>query len=256
MPRLDRGLCLRRMRLRWMSLRRMCLHWMPLRVLLLCAPALCGAASAALPGPAPESQTSHWTGSFLGRVEALALLETLNADLLSHDSATLTLERWCGAHRLASPARVVALRVPDVDKVPTPGQRRELGVAPAEAVRYRRVRLMCGGLVLSEADNWYVPGRLTAEMNELLDTTDTPFGAAVRPLHFQRHTLSSTLLWLPLPAGWETDAAGARALRAGQPMPPKLLEHRAVLTLPDGTPFSEVVETYTSNVLAFPMIQP
>ena len=229
-------------------------RWMCLKGLLLCAPALCGAAS--IPGPAPAAQASNWTGSFLGRVEALALLETLNADLLSHDSATLTLERWCGAHHLASPPRVAALRAPDIEKAPTAEQRRELGVAPEEVVRYRRVRLMCGSLVLSEADNWYVPGRLTAEMNRLLDTTDTPFGVAVRALHFKRHTLSSTLLWLPLPEGWETNAVGTRAMRADQPMPPKLLEHRAVLTMPDGTPFSEVVETYTSNVLAFPMIQP
>jgi hypothetical protein len=34
------------------------------------------------------------------------------------------------------------------------------------------------------------------------------------------------------------------------------LEHRAILTLPDGTPFSEVVESYTANVLAFPVPQP
>jgi hypothetical protein len=31
-----------------------------------------------------------------------------------------------------------------------------------------------------------------------------------------------------------------------------VLEHRAVLTLADGTPFSAVVETYTGEVLAFP----
>jgi len=101
---------------------------------------------------------------------------------------------------------------------------------------------MCGTLVLSEADNWYVPGRLTPEMNQLLDTTDSPFGVVVRSLHFQRHTLSSTLLWLPLPAGWEMDAASRRSVAANQSMPAQLLEHRAVLTLPDGTPFSEVVE--------------
>jgi hypothetical protein len=29
-----------------------------------------------------------------------------------------------------------------------------------------------------------------------------------------------------------------------------------VLTLPDGTPFSEVVETYTDKVLAFPITPP
>jgi hypothetical protein len=216
--------------------------------MLLCASTVCKGASPA--------QTPNWTGSFAARVEALAVLQTLNADLLSHDSATLTLERWCDVHRLASPPRIVASRVLDIDKPPTPEQRRELGVTPMDPVRYRRVRLMCGALVLSEADNWYVPGRLTPEMNKLLDTTDSPFGVVVRALHFQRHTLSSTLLWLPLPAGWEMNATSARDVVADQPMPSKLLEHRAVLTLPDGTPFSEVVETYTDNILAFPMTPP
>jgi hypothetical protein len=213
-------------------------------VMLLCASVVCEGASPA--------QSTNWTGSFAARVEALAVLQTLNADLLSHDSATLTLERWCDGHRLASPPHIVALRVPGVDKPPTPEQRRELGITPTDPVRYRRVKLMCGALVLSEADNWYVPGRLTPEMNKLLDTTDSPFGVVVRALHFQRHTLSATLLWLPLPAGWEMNPS-ARDLVADQPMPSKLLEHRAVLTLPDGTPFSEVVETYTDNVLAFPI---
>jgi hypothetical protein len=217
-------------------------------VMLLCASTVCKGASSA--------QTPNWTGSFVARVEALAVLQTLNADLLSHDSATLTLERWCDVHRLASPPRIVAMRVPDIDKPPTSEQRRELGITPTESVRYRRVKLMCGAVVLSEADNWYVPGRLTPEMNKLLDTTDSPFGVVVRALHFQRHTLSSTLLWLPLPAGWEMNAASARDAIADQPMPSKLLEHRAVLTLPDGTPFSEVVETYTDKVLAFPMTPP
>ena len=202
------------------------------------------------------AQTPNWTGSFAARVEALAVLQTLNADLLSHDSATLTLERWCDLHRLASPPRIVALRVPDVDKAPTSEQRLELGVTPTDSVRYRRVKLMCGAVVLSEADNWYVPGRLTPEMTKLLDTTDTPFGVVVRALHFQRHTLSSTLLWLPLPLGWEMNVAGNRDVTAGQPMPSQLLEHRALLTLPDGTPFSEVVETYTDKVLAFAVTQP
>lgn len=206
--------------------------------------------------PVCAGGTPAWPDTFVSRVEALALLQTLNGDLLSHDSATLTLERWCDVHRLASPPRIVALRVPDVDKPPTPEQRRELAITAADPVRYRRVKLMCGAHVLSEADNWYVPGRLTPEMNKLLDTTDTPFGVVVRALHFQRHTLSSTLLWLPLPAGWEMNATGARDAGADQPMPSKLLEHRAVLTLPDGTPFSEVVETYTDNVLAFPMTPP
>ena len=144
----------------------------------------------------------------------------------------------------------------DAAKSPSEEQRQRLRVAPADEVRYRRVRLLCGTVVLSEADNWYVPSRLTPEMNQLLDTTDTPFGRAVQPLHFQRHTISSELLGPLLPEGWEmkpaADAVDAHELC----FPAQVLRHRALLTLPDGTPFSEVVETYTSNVLAIARLAP
>jgi chorismate-pyruvate lyase len=201
-----------------------------------------------------SAQTRNWSANFVSRLEALALLETLNSELLSNNSATLTLEHWCDVHHLASPPRIVAVRVSDMDNPVSPGQRQELHVTPTEPVRYRRVRLKCGAVVLSEADNWYVPSRLTPEMNKLLDTTDTPFGRAVQALHFQRRTLSAKVLWRPLPEGWEMNAASINA--AVVPMPATLLEHRAVLTLPDGTPFSEVVESYTADVLAFPVPQP
>jgi chorismate-pyruvate lyase len=203
---------------------------------------------------AAPAQARNWSADFVARVEALALLETLNSELLSSNSATLTLEQWCGLHHLASPPTVKAVRVPDVDKPVSPEQRHELHVTPTEPVRYRRVSLACGSVVLSEADNWYVPSRLTAGMNKLLDTTDTPFGRAVQPLHFQRRTLSARVLWRPLPDGWEMNAG--RANSAPTLMPAILLEHRAVLTLPDGTPFSEVVESYTANVLGFPVPHP
>jgi len=194
-----------------------------------------------------------WPDSFISRLEASLLVETLNADLLSHDSATLTLERWCSAHRLATSPRIVAERVPGVDKTPTEEQRRELGVAPTELVRYRRVKLLCGNVVLSEADNWYVPGRLTPEINNVLDTTNTPFGKAVQRLHFHRHTISARVLWPLLPEGWEMSSAAPIEGIGELSVPAHVLEHRAVLMLPDGTPFSEVVETYTGNVLAFRM---
>ena len=193
-----------------------------------------------------------WQDSFTARLEALALLESLNADLLSHDSATLTLDRWCATHELASPARIIAERVHDIDKSPTAEQRRLLDVDAAEPIRYRRVKLTCGPHVLSEADNWYVPARLTPAMNQVLDTTDTAFGRAVQALDFRRRTLSAVLLWSPLPPGWELGAPVP--VEEGKPLaiPPAVLEHRAVLTLRDGTPFSTVVKTYTGEVLAFP----
>lgn len=201
---------------------------------------------------APASGRHDWPDSFVARLEAVALLQTLNADLLSHDSATLTLEHWCDSHRLASPPRIVAERVFGVDKPPSEQQRRELGVTASDPVRYRRVRLRCGTLLLSEADNWYVPARLTPQMNRLLETTDTPFGRAVQALHFQRHTISARMLWQPLPEGWEMSPPVAPGPDGRLRLPDAVLEHRALLSLPDGTPVSEVIETYSGNVLDFP----
>jgi hypothetical protein len=201
-------------------------------------------ASAAEPAP--------WADSFVGRLEALALIESLDADLLTHDSATLTIERWCADHRLADPPRIVAERVSDAVKPASAEVRAALDVKPDEPLGYRRVRLKCGDHVLSDADNWYVPSRLTPEMNHVLETTDTPFGKAVAALHFRRHTLSADLLWRPLPQGWEMVAAAAPSEGGALAIPDHVLEHRAVLSTPDGEPFSEVVETYTGEVLAFP----
>jgi len=185
------------------------------------------------------------------RLEALALLQSLNADLLSHDSATLTLDRWCAAHHLADPATVAADRVHDVDKQPTAAQRELLHVGPTEPVGYRRVKLHCGAHVLSEADNWYVPSRLTPDMNQALEHTDIAFGRAVQALHFTRHTLTATLLWLPLPQGWEMQGPAAPPHPGTLEVPPYVLQHTAVLNLPDGTPISTLTETYTAEVLAF-----
>ena len=208
------------------------------------------------PGSADDGvrkQVTPWPDSFVSRLTALALLETLNADLLSHDSATLTLERWCDTHHMASPAHIIAERVKGADKQATAEQLQLLAASTPDAVRYRRVRLHCGAYILSEAENWYVPARLTNDMNRLLDTTETSFGLAVQALKFRRRTLSAKLLWRPLPEGWETGAPVPDRSPAMLQVPDAVLEHRAVLTLPDGTPFSEVVETYTSDILAFPI---
>lgn len=205
----------------------------------------CSPASATQIGP-PDTA--------IGRLSALALLNGLNADLLSHDSATLTLDRWCSSHKLADPAKIVAEQVPGADKPAETEVRELLKVGDSERINYRRVKLTCGSHVLSEADNWYVPARLTDEMNHVLETTNTAFGRAVQALQFQRHTVSAELLWQPLWNGWDVGVL--------MPSPPDwsvrrqppdfLLQHKAYLTRADGTPFSVVVESYTRDVLAFP----
>ena len=209
---------------------------------------VCASSGRGRPAAYPEA--------FVTRLEALALIQTLNANILSSTSATTTLERWCGDHRLAATPRITATRVQGVERPVSVEQRARLGVSADETVRHRHVQLRCGDRVLSEADNWYVPSRLTAEMNRLLDTTETPFGRAVLPLAPYRRTLEVRMLWAPLPDGWErqprqSSAAAAAAGPGPLAIPDALFEHRAVLYTRDHTPFSEVHEVYQRDLLAF-----
>lgn len=205
-----------------------------------------------LTATAREPVETRWPDDPYSRLKAMAMLQSLNADLLSHPSATLTLERWCGTHHLATDAKVVARVVKGANKPLPDGAREQLGIGADESVRYRQVQLVCGGLVLSEADNWYVPARLTEAMNRELDDSDTPFGKVVQALHFRRQTLAAELLWSPLPAGWDAGAPLPAATHRALDIPAHVLQHRAVLVSADNRPFSLVVESYTSNVLAMP----
>jgi hypothetical protein len=151
--------------------------------------------------------------------------ERLKADLLPGTSATQVLTDWCARLRLSDPPAIHA----GLDAVNVPASvetRALLKVSAGEPLRYRRVKLACGSHVLSVADNWYVPSRLTPAMNAALDTTDTPFGAIVRPLNFHRQTL---------------DADTVR--EAGI-----ILRVRALLLTADNVPFSLVVENYTKEL--------
>lgn len=192
-----------------------------------------------------------WPDTPMTRLAALALVETLNAELLASRSATLTIEKWCADHHLAATPRISAHLVRGVDKPPSAEQRQRLGVGESEPVKYRRVELWCGDHILSIADNWYVPGRLTDEMNRLLETTDTPFGKAVLALAPTRQNFAMNLLWSPLPPGWELGAPAA-ASTATLRIPDALFEHRALLYTKDKVPFSEVDEVYQRGILAFP----
>jgi chorismate-pyruvate lyase len=200
-----------------------------------------------------EPQRPTWRDTFQARVEILALLQTLNAGILASSSATRTLEQWCGDHGMAAEPKIVATRVQGVRKEPSAEQLQRLDVRDASEVQYRRVELRCGVHVLSEADNWYVPARLTPEMNAQLETTDTPFGKAVQPLHPYRRTIAVTMLWSPLPRGWEQQRRPRfePLRRRTLAIPREVFQHRAVLYTEDHRPFSEVVETYQSELLAF-----
>src|ERR1700730_13703551 len=188
-----------------------------------------------LPRFALADTAPAWPDTFLARVEALAVVETLNSTLLAARSATFTLDKWCADHKLSNETKIRARLVREAVKPITQKQRRRIQIDDSEPVKYRHVELTCGDRVLSEADNWYVPSRLTAEMNRLLETTTTPFGKAVQDLKPYRRTFEARVLWWPVPEGWETQPMAApndapRSLA----IPDSLFEHRAVLYTAEG----------------------
>jgi hypothetical protein len=203
-------------------------------------------------GSASARTSRVWPDSFVGRLEAFALIEQLNGELLAGRSATATLESWCAAHHMADPARLTAILDRDANKPASAADRAALDVEPDEPVRYRHVRLACSTHVLSEAENWYVPSRLTADMNHQLETTDTPFGRAVQDLHPVRQTLSVERLWSPLPDGWERLPQSSASRKGMLTLPPFLFRHRAVLYDTQHHPIALVVESYTGETLRFP----
>jgi hypothetical protein len=181
------------------------------------------------------------------RIDGRTQIETLSRRLLETDSATATIEKWCADHCMAAPAKIVARRVASPEKTPDAETRRRLRAESGEIIRYRHVQLVCGKHILSEADNWYVPSRLPAEANVMLETGDTPFGKAIRSLRPGRQTIASRNLWPPPPA-----KPGVNAPTAEPVDPPRyLLEYRALILTPDQTPVSEVNERYTRELLDF-----
>jgi chorismate-pyruvate lyase len=158
--------------------------------------------------------------------QAEALLRRFNAELLSSDSATRVLERWC-----ASP--IAALRLEGPTK-PLPTEHVQcLGLLAGERILYRRVNLVARGQVLCAAENWYIPERLTVEMNRALEHTTIPFGHVIAPLQPRRQTLSTLTFWPDARRGSD-DAA--------------ILEHRTVLKASEGRALSVVHEAFTKQI--------
>ena len=178
-------------------------------------------------------------------------METLNAEILASRSATATLEAWCASHKLGAHHHRHARSRPGqtADGRPAPQARCRSGRTGPFT---RNVRLACGGHVLSEADNWYVPSRLTPAMNQQLETTDTPFGKVVVGLDPTRRTYAVTIVWNVLEPGWETRPPPPEHPGTSLAIPPILFEHHAVLFDSRQRPFSEVAEHYTRDILSFP----
>ena len=207
---------------------------------------------AASPLPGLAQAAPRWLDTFESRLEILALTQTLNAEILASSSATLSLENWCRDHKMADPPMIVARVIAGANDI-TAEQIQRLQVTAASDVKYRRVELRCGSHVLSKAELWYVPSRLTTDMNTLLDNGETPFGKAVLPLRPYRRTFAATTLWSPLPPGWEQQprATGVAGERRPLILPDALFEHRAILYTSDHHPIAEVSERYQGQLLAF-----
>lgn len=159
------------------------------------------------------------------------VIAAFEANLAAHASATKALSQWCLARGIDPTGQITVQFVPGADQAPAADLRQTLGVSADEPLGYRHVRLVCGTAVLSEAHNWFVPARLTAEMNRQLATSDVPFGTVAASLNFTREPITSA--------------------RRGDPSCPigAISTHRALLRLPDGQPLALVTECYTEENL-------
>ncbi len=170
------------------------------------------------------------TLTLVSAATALPTLDDFEARLAANPSATAVLETWCRAH-FNPDARVRATVISTSSNSPTSRIRKELSIGADDRLGYRRVSLHCNGRELSLAYNWYVPGRLTAEMNRLLAETDQPFGRVAAPLNYTRERLK-----------------GQRGSADYCPAS-TILTHRALLRLSDGRPLAMVVECYSGAIL-------
>lgn len=149
--------------------------------------------------------------------------------LRSSPSATALLERLWAERWGDTAASLRAQLVAGPPPPEPPDLRTLLEVADAEALGHRRVALGVGTTMLSEAENWFVPARLTATMRALLVATDTPFGRVIASLAPSRTTLAT-----------EQPPAGGRVV----------LRHRALVVAQDGRPLALVAEDYLAAALA------
>jgi hypothetical protein len=156
-----------------------------------------------------------------------AVISAFEANLAAHASATEALSQWCKARGIDPAGRITVQFVRGADQALPADLRQTLGVSADEPLGYRHVKLICGSAVLSEANNWFVPARLSPEMNRQLAESDVPFGRVAASLAFTREPLASA--------------------RRGDPGCPAgaISTHRALLRLPTGEPLALVVECYT-----------
>jgi len=160
--------------------------------------------------------------------------------LRSSNSATATLEQWM-AQAESCPRHTLRARPVECEPQPASSQQRaHLKVSEDAQVQYRRVELVYDDLVLSTAENWYVPSRLTADMRDALADGTRPFGRVIEELAPRREMLSSERLWV----------IGSATETLADP-PEHILRFQALVVTRDGVPICEVNELYTRAIVTF-----
>jgi chorismate-pyruvate lyase len=166
-----------------------------------------------------------------------ALVRELSRRIALARTATAALLAWCDEHRL-SHGPIMAKRLQGDRTLPAKElSLPELGAPSEEPLCHRRVELVRGNLPLVTADNWFLPARLSPEMNDVLGSTDLPFGAVVAPLDPKRRNASIHFCDPGDGAPWGQET---------------ILEHRAIVLSGDGEPLAAVRERFRVELVSFP----
>jgi uncharacterized protein YjiS (DUF1127 family) len=174
-----------------------------------------------------------------------ALVRELSNHILHASTATEALHAWCAARGLSAGPITAVKQDPDQRRHPDDDMLDELRPERHERIAYRCVRLVRGLVILSEADNWFIPGRLPPEVRDLLETTDVPFGAAVARLQPSRRTY-----FVSYPELSTASEAGTGDSPPGLSPSMPILEHKAIVLDRNRQPLSVVSERYCAVLLS------
>jgi len=167
--------------------------------------------------------------------QAWERMHKISEAILRANSATEELERWCRNSGIGD-GTIVAL----CERGARP---RRLDDESLEAlyphcvqrdIRFRKVRLATEGIVVDDAVVWYFADKLTSDICRALETTQIPFGRAIKRLEPTRRTF---LVRRKTPEQlFDADGSVDPASTA--------FEHRAVIYRADGAPVAVVHERF------------
>jgi len=159
------------------------------------------------------------------------LMRSLSERLLSANSVTEEIERWC-CERGISHGRLIATCARDAKAKFLDEESLEAmqGNAHAEP-EFRCVQLATEGVAVVDALNWYFPANLTPEICEALRNSSVPFGRAIRTLRPKRRTFF-------------VKQSTAAQIASSRDQTETAFEHRAIVLREDGVPVAVVHERF------------